>query len=67
MKRQIKRLLFQADRRNVTILNLLVVTGERCEKLLGRVIRNVPVNDVQCDEMWGFIQKKQKQVYDRYR
>ena len=42
-----------------TILRLLVVAGERCEKLLGRKIRNVPVKDVQCDEIWGDIFKKE--------
>jgi hypothetical protein len=36
-----------------TILKLLVFAGERCEKVMGRLIRNVPVTDVQCDEIWG--------------
>jgi transposase-like protein/IS1 family transposase len=45
-----------------TILKLLVTAGEQCEKLLGRLIISVPVKDVQCDEMWGFIQKKEKMV-----
>lgn len=42
-----------------TIIRLLVKVGERCEKLLGDKIRNVPVRDVQCDEIWGFVQKKE--------
>ena len=42
-----------------TILRLLVLAGERCEKLLGRKLRNVPVKDVQCDEIWGYIFKKE--------
>lgn len=45
-----------------TILKLLVLAGDRCAKLIGRMIVNAPVKDVQCDEMWGFIQKKQKRV-----
>ncbi|MBM3773852.1 MAG: hypothetical protein FJW37_01665 [Acidobacteria bacterium] len=45
-----------------TILKLLVAAGEKCEKLMGRLIVNVPVKDVQCDEIWGFIQKKEKQI-----
>lgn len=45
-----------------TILKLLVAAGEKCEKLLGRLIVNVPVEDVQADEMWGFIFKKEKAV-----
>jgi IS1 family transposase len=42
-----------------TILKLLVVAGERCEKVMGRLIVNVPVRDVQCDEIWGFVKKKE--------
>jgi hypothetical protein len=38
---------------------LLVLAGEKCEKLMGRLIVNVPVKDVQADEIWGFIQKKE--------
>jgi len=43
-----------------TILRLLVLAGERCEKLLGEKIRNVPAQDVQLDEIQGFCFKKQK-------
>jgi transposase-like protein/IS1 family transposase len=43
-----------------TILKLLVLAGEKCNRLLGEKIRNVPVSDVQCDELWSFIQKKEK-------
>ncbi len=42
-----------------TIMRLLVLAGERCEKVMGRIIRNVPVKDVQCDEIWGYIGKKE--------
>src|SRR4051812_48035893 len=42
-----------------TIMKLLVLAGEKCEKLMGRLIVNVPVKDVQCDEIWAFIQKKE--------
>jgi transposase-like protein/IS1 family transposase len=43
-----------------TILRLLVKVGERCEKIMGRKIVNVPVKDVELDEAWGFVAKKQK-------
>jgi IS1 family transposase len=42
-----------------TILKLLVFAGERCEKVMGRLIRNIPVTDVQCDEIWGYVFKKE--------
>jgi len=46
-----------------TILNLLVVAGERCERVMGRRIVNVPCQDVQCDEIWGFVFKKEAHKY----
>jgi|ERR1035438_1807348 hypothetical protein len=33
--------------------------GEKCEKLMNRLIVNVPVTDVQCDEIWGHVQRKE--------
>jgi transposase-like protein/IS1 family transposase len=42
-----------------TILRLLVLVGEKCEKLMGRLIVNVPVKDVQVDELWGYVYKKE--------
>jgi IS1 family transposase len=42
-----------------TILRLLVLVGEKCEKIMGRLIVNVPVTDVQCDEIWGYVYKKE--------
>src|SRR5882724_6897442 len=42
-----------------TILSLLTLAGEKCERLSERLIRNVPVDDLQADELWGFIQKKE--------
>ncbi len=49
------------DVHHTTILKLLVLAGEKCERIMGEKIRNVPVRDVQCDELWSFIQKKEKQ------
>src|ERR1700693_3191016 len=48
------------DVHHTTILKLLVLAGEKCERIMGDKIRNVPVRDVQCDELWSFIQKKEK-------
>jgi IS1 family transposase len=45
-----------------TVLNILTLAGERCEKLMADKIRNVEVRDVECDELWAFIGKKQKRV-----
>jgi transposase-like protein/IS1 family transposase len=43
-----------------TILKLLVNVGERCQALLETKVRNVPVTDVQCDEIWTFVGKKKR-------
>ena len=40
-------------------MKVLVLAGEKCEKVMGRLIVNVPVKDVQCDEIWGYIFKKE--------
>lgn len=45
-----------------TVLNILVLAGERCERLLGKKLVNVTVKEVQADEIWSFIGKKEKQV-----
>ena len=42
-----------------TLMKILVKAGEKCEKLMGRLIVNVPVKDVQCDEIWGYVGKKE--------
>ena len=48
------------DVHHTTILKLLVLAGDKCERLLGRKLMNVPVRDVQADEIWSFIRKKEK-------
>ena len=47
---------------HTTILKLLVLAGEKCERIMAERIRNVEVRDVECDELWAFIGKKQKRV-----
>ncbi len=43
-----------------TILDLMVLVGERCLSLLSGRIKSMPVVDVQCDEIWGFVRMKEK-------
>ena len=45
-----------------TIMRLLVLAGERCEKVMGDKVRHVPVKDVELGEIWHFCFKKQKSV-----
>src|SRR5947209_15910382 len=43
-----------------TILKLLVLAGEKCERLLDEKLRNLTVRDVQADEIWGYVGMKEK-------
>src|SRR5256885_15143122 len=43
-----------------TILNLITLTGERCEKLMRDRIKGIAVKDVEADEIWGFVQCKNR-------
>ena len=45
-----------------TVLSLLVRVGEGCEKLLDCTMRNLKCECIEVDEIWGFVQKKQRQV-----
>lgn len=50
------------DVHHTTILKLLVLAGEKCERIMATKIRNVVVRDVEVDEVFSFIGKKQKRV-----
>jgi hypothetical protein len=39
----------------VTILKLLAEVGAGCERLLAESIKDVPVRDVQADEIWEYV------------
>jgi transposase-like protein len=38
-----------------TVLKVLRVAGEKCERVMQEYVREVPVKDVQADELWGFV------------
>jgi transposase-like protein/IS1 family transposase len=42
-----------------TILSLLVKAGARCERMMRRKIEHITVRDVQADEIWGYVGKKE--------
>jgi len=50
------------DVHHTTILKLLALAGEKCERIMAEKIRNVEVRDVEADEVWAYIGKKQKRV-----
>src|SRR5216684_1874528 len=43
-----------------TITSVLLLAGERCEQLMARKIKGVAVKDVEADEIWGFVQCKNR-------
>jgi IS1 family transposase len=45
-----------------TIMRLGVRVGEACQTLMDEKMRNLELTNVQVDEIWGFIGKKQKEV-----
>ena len=42
-----------------TILHLIEVIGEHCEKVMEEQIKDIPLQYVQADEIWGFVGKKE--------
>lgn len=47
---------------HTTIIKLLVLVGEKCERIMAEKVRNVEVRDCECDEVWSYVGKKQKRV-----
>ena len=43
-----------------TIMSLLVLAGEKCERMMETYLRKVKVSDVQADEIWNFVRMKEK-------
>jgi transposase-like protein/IS1 family transposase len=51
-----------------TIMSLLIRAGHRCQRVMDRTIVHLTVRDVEADEIWGFVQKKEgrKAVEDSF-
>lgn len=45
-----------------TVLNMLKLAGETCERLFTERIRNVRVHDLELDEVWSYCGKHQKRI-----
>jgi IS1 family transposase len=44
------------------ILSLLLRVGAGCDRLHDRIVRDLSIRDIQCDEIWSYVQKKQARV-----
>ena len=43
-----------------TIMRVLALAGERCQRLFENRIKGISPNYVQCDEIWGYVGMKEK-------
>jgi IS1 family transposase/transposase-like protein len=43
-----------------TIIEAMVAAGKKCKRFLETAIHHVPVDDVQADEVWGFVGCKER-------
>jgi IS1 family transposase len=42
-----------------TLMRILTKAGEKCERVMANRVRNVSVQDVECDEIFAFVGKKE--------
>lgn len=42
-----------------TLCRLLEHAGQKCEQIMAKRVRNLEVKDVECDEIWGYVGKKE--------
>lgn len=47
-----------------TVLSLLVRAGEGCASVLDGTMRDLACDEIECDEIWGYVGKKQRHVTD---
>lgn len=43
-----------------TILDLLVLAGQKAERIMNQKVKGIAVKDVEADEVWGFVQCKNR-------
>lgn len=47
-----------------TIMRLVVTVGEGCQRFHNAAVFDVPVNRLECDEIWSFVYKKQGRLVE---
>ncbi|OGT66199.1 MAG: transposase [Gammaproteobacteria bacterium RIFCSPLOWO2_01_FULL_47_190] len=45
-----------------TIMRLMLRVGDSCHVLMDQTMRNLPCRNIQVDEIWGFVGKKQRHI-----
>lgn len=52
------------DTHRDTVMRLLVQVGEGCAQLMDKEMRDLPCRRIQVDEIWAYVQKKQRHITD---
>src|SRR3990172_1163752 len=52
------------DTHRDTIMRLMVQVGEGCAKIMDERMRGLSCRRIQVDEIWAFVQKKQRHIMD---
>jgi len=47
-----------------TIMRLMIKVGQNCEKILDATMTNLTCKNIQVDEIWGYVGKKQRHLED---
>ena len=50
------------DTHRDTVMRLMVQAGEGCAKIMDEEMRDLPCRRLQCDEIWSYVGKKQRQI-----
>ena len=50
------------DTHRDTVMRLMVEVGTGCEKIMDETMRDLTSTRIQCDEIWSYVGKKQRQV-----
>ncbi|HZS04416.1 MAG TPA: IS1 family transposase [Blastocatellia bacterium] len=45
-----------------TVISLLLTAGEKCQRVMRDKVKNVSLQFVEADEIWGFVQRKNRHV-----
>jgi hypothetical protein len=48
-----------------TVLKVLVETGQKCEGIMNERIHGIRCEALELDEIWSFVQKKQRRLTER--
>ena len=46
-----------------TVIRLMVQAGRQCYQFLADTMQNLRVSDIQCDEVWSFVGKKERTAF----